>query len=584
MRQDIDLRAGALKITAHDRLLDAVPDARALAQARGGIGDFDGSAVGCDSLARKGAETLAKKRKSGTGTVRQRGDGRWEGRVVIGYDDSGLPKTKNVLAKTKRECQEKLRQLTESMVGRNDRKVKPDMLFGDWLCYWYETHSKPTLRTSTQNNYENIIHNHVLPEIGKIPLNKLSQNDLQQFYGRLKKNGRKRLAEQYGAGLSDRMVRMCHAVCRSALERAVRDDLLRTNPAIGCKLPPKKAKEMQVLDREELQKFLIQAQTDGYYELFLLDLCTGLRRGELIALQWEDLNFETGVLTVNKQAYTVNGELQIIPPKTKASVRKLVLPPAVLAVLREYHRKVDSRWMFPSPVKADRPITPGVARRRLQTILERADCKRVRFHDLRHTFATLALENGMDVKTLSAMLGHVSAVTTLDIYTHITGDMQRAAAASIDRSIGKMEPQEEAEPERKGIVDFQPYVGKTRKPGTGCVSELNDHLFEGRYSPIWPDGTQHSRNVYAHTREECEEKLKALIAEMNEERKNLKEQLAGIAPPEKLTKKQRKLWDYMRLHPEVTEFSTIAKRTGLARNTVKKHYGAVVAMLGADRE
>jgi len=584
LRQDIDLRSGALKITAHDRLLDAVPDARALAQARGGIGDFDGSAVGCDSLAREGVETLAKKRKSGTGTVRQRSDGRWEGRVVIGYDDSGLPKTKNVLAKTKRECQEKLRQLTESMVGRNDRKIKPDMLFGDWLCYWYENHSKPTLRASTQNNYENVIHNHVLPEIGKIPLNKLSQNDLQQFYGRLKKNGRKRLTEQYGAGLSDRMVRMCHAVCRSALERAVRDDLLRTNPAIGCKLPPKKAKEMQVLDREELQKFLIQAQADGYYELFLLDLCTGLRRGELIALQWEDLNFETGVLTVNKQAYTVNGELQIIPPKTKASVRKLVLPPAVLAVLREYRKKVDSRWMFPSPVKADRPITPGVARRRLQTILERAECKRVRFHDLRHTFATLALENGMDVKTLSAMLGHVSAVTTLDIYTHITGDMQRAAAASIDRSIGKAEPQEEAEPERKGIVDFQPYVGKKRKPGTGCITEINEHLFEGRYSPIWPDGTQHSRNVYARTRDECEEKLKAMIEDMNEERKKLKEQLAGIAPPEKLTKTQRKLWDYMRLHPEVTEFSTIAKRTGLARNTVKKHYGMMKETLEREDE
>jgi|GEM_PF-211851 len=96
---------------------------------------------------------------------------------------------------------------------------------------------------------------------------------------------------------------------------------------------------------------------------------------------------------------------------------------------------------------------------------------------------------------------------------------------------------------------------------------------------IWSDGTQHSRNVYAHTREECEEKLKTLIAEMNEERKNLKEQLAGIAPPEKLTKKQRKLWDYMRLHPEVTEFSTLAKRTGLSRNTVKKHYGMMAAML-----
>ncbi len=200
----------------------------------------------------------------------------------------------------------------------------------------------------------------------------------------------------------------------------------------------------------------------------------------------------------------------------------------------------------------------------------------------------------MDVKTLSAMLGHVSAATTLDIYTHITDDMQRAAAANIDRGIGKAVPQEDAsEPgqetapataEKPRMTDFKPYVGRKRRSGTGCVSEINDHLFEGRYSPKWPDGKKHARNVYAHTREECEEKLKMLIVEMNEERKNLKEQLAGIAPPEKLTKKQRKLWDYMRLHPEITEFSTLAKRTGLARNTVKKHYGAVVAMLGADRE
>lgn len=196
----------------------------------------------------------------------------------------------------------------------------------------------------------------------------------------------------------------------------------------------------------------------------------------------------------------------------------------------------------------------------------------------------------MDVKTLSAMLGHVSAATTLDIYTHITDDMRLTAAANIDRGIGKAAPQEEtsesgqetalAQAEKLSMTDFKPYVGRKRKSGTGCVTEINDHLFEGRYSPKWPDGKKHARNVYAHTREECEEKLKALITEMNEERKNLKEQLAGIAPPIKLTKTQRKLWDYMRLHPEVTEFSTIAKRTGLARNTVKKHYGMVTAMLG----
>ena len=152
---------------------------------------------------------------------------------------------------------------------------------------------------------------------------------------------------------------------------------------------------------------------------------------------------------------------------------------------------------------------------------------RYRFHDLRHTFATLALENGMDVKTLSAMLGHVSAATTLDIYTHITDDMRLMAAANIDRGIGKAAPQEDAsEPgqetapaqaEKPSMTDFKPYVGRKRRSGTGCVSEINDHLFEGRYSPKWPDGKKHARNVYAHTREECEEKLKVLIVEMKAE-------------------------------------------------------------------
>jgi len=126
----------------------------------------------------------------------------------------------------------------------------------------------------------------------------------------------------------------------------------------------------------------------------------------------------------------------------------------------------------------------------------------------------------MDI--LSAMLGHVSAATTLDIYTHITDDMRHFAAANIDRGIGKVEPPDDstavpAQPEKPRMTDFKPYRGSMRKPGTGCISEINDHLFEGRYSPVWPDGKKHSRNVYAKTRQECEEKLKVLIVQMKKE-------------------------------------------------------------------
>jgi len=134
----------------------------------------------------------------------------------------------------------------------------------------------------------------------------------------------------------------------------------------------------------------------------------------------------------------------------------------------------------------------------------------------------------MDVKTLSSVIGHQSAATTLDIYAHITGDMQRAAAANIDRSIGKIGPDGETPPQAEApartMTDFTPYKGKYRKPGQGCISQISDHLWEGRYSPTWVDGKRRTKNVYARSREECEEKLAAVIAEMKAERERLKKE------------------------------------------------------------
>ena len=305
--------------------------------------------------------------------------------MVIGYDDKGLPKTKNVLAKTKSECVEKLKTLKDALAPPAPPRIKADMPFGDWMEHWYETHSRPAARPGTRRIYEGYLRLYIRPGLGHIPLNRLTAKDMQQFFVWLKTEGR---ADQSDGetGLADSQLRNIHSLCRRALEQAVSENLIPRNPASGCKLPPARKGEMNVLSRESMQKLLIQAKEEKYYELFLLEFATGLRLGELTALQWEELNLTTGELRISKQAVVIGSELVITEPKTKAAVRTLLLPPKVLEVFREYRKRNVSRWLFPSPKKEDSPLLPSVVRQRLHRLLDHAGCERVRFHDLRHPY------------------------------------------------------------------------------------------------------------------------------------------------------------------------------------------------------
>ena len=398
---------------------------------------------------------MGRKRKNGEGTVRLRKDGRWEGRIVIGYDENGLPKTKNVLAKTKGECIEKLKALKSTISPDTPIKLKADMPFGEWLDHWYETYCKPNARPATQRTYEGYIRLYLHPRLGSIPLNKVTTSDIQQMCTWMMTEARVDQKNGEG-GLSDSQVINCYSLCDRVLEKAVAEKLIVRNPAKGCKLPPNRPNEMKVLSREDMQKVLIQAKEENYYELFLLEFATGLRLGELMALQWDDVDLVTGELRINKQVNLVGSKLVISEPKTKAAVRTLILPPSVRKVLAEYKTRVNSRWLFPSPKKDDLPIIPSAVRRRLHTLLEHAGCEQVRFHDLRHTFATNALAHGMDIKTLSTILGHVSSATTLNTYSHVTDEMRQRAAVKIDQGIAKAEVQDTAiaQPERT-MTTFQ---------------------------------------------------------------------------------------------------------------------------------
>ncbi len=250
-----------------------------------------------------------------------------------------------------------------------------------------------------------------------------------------------------------------------------------------------------------------------------------------------DVDLKKRTIRISKQVKYIGGELKILPPKTQASNRTINIPPQLALVLGEYRERVDSIWLFPSPVKEeDLPRDPSAVRKAFSKILERAQCKHVPFHALRHTFASNSFHYGMDVKMLANAIGHQSVETTMNVYAHATEEMQRAAARKIDEAIGKAlggdkpraEPSGESEatdrPNRENtpVAKFEAYKGKKRKPGKGYVKQLSANCWQGRYTPTI-DGKRVPMNIYAPTEKECEDKLAELIQEVQAERKAKKQ-------------------------------------------------------------
>ena len=375
---------------------------------------------------------MSKRRANGEGNLRKRKDGRWEGRYTAGRDpETGRAIYKNVLGKTQAEAKAKLKAAIEEAKGLDAAKAGRYTV-GQWMEEWFEHYAKVKVRPSSHQTYRGYIDNHIKPSIGKIQLEKLTSLELQKFYKKLLTNGRvDRLESRHQAkGLSPKTVRNIHQIISSAMSLAKEQKLIVANPAEGCALPRLEHREMQTLPVEQLQSFLREAKESGVFEFYYLELATGLRRGELLGLKWEDVDLERGDLRVRRQIARINGEVVEAPLKTKNAYRTLPLAEDTVSILLEQKKKVDgSPWVFPSPTGG--PISPDSVLHMLHRVLKRAGLPRVRFHDLRHTFATLALQSGVDVKTVSGMLGHFSAGFTLDTYAHVTTASQRQAAKTM---------------------------------------------------------------------------------------------------------------------------------------------------------
>lgn len=381
---------------------------------------------------------MAKRRANGEGNIRKRKDGRWEGRYTAGRDpETGKTIYKNVLGKTQAEVKEKLKQAITASQQLDVSRVKTYTL-ETWLNLWYETYVEPRLREKTKNYYRNYINNHIIPGLGKIPLEKLTTIQIQKFYNDLQKNGRVQRyqhIELKDKGLSVRVVRGIHTLLNNCLEQAVTERLILVNPAKGCRLPKLEKKEMKILPQEKIGPYLMEADKRGLLAAFYLELTTGLRRGELLALLWTDLDVDNRTISVTKQVNRINGKLVVSQPKTQNSIRTLAIPQqAVDLLVAEHQKHPGNPYLFPSP-KTGTMFDPDSFRHTHDKILKAIGAEHIRFHDLRHTFATLSLKNGVDVKTLSGALGHYSAGFTLSTYTHATAEMKRDAAETIGNII-----------------------------------------------------------------------------------------------------------------------------------------------------
>lgn len=379
-----------------------------------------------------------KRRPQGDGTIRKRSDGRWEGRIIIGHKNDGSPMYKSVFGKTQKDTLKQLHQLID-LYHDVDLTEECRMTLGEWLDKWLDEYMIFTIRESTVYGYRLIIEHQIKRFIGDKQLAYITTADVQKFYNRIKKEGRVKSHPLLGHKLSNTMVRKVHMVLHQALDMAVKERLIVRNPTNGTTIPKKSRIEKQILDDEQLNRFMEAIKQEPYwYDFFYVEIMTGLRRGEICGIKWSDINFTEGTLSIRRSiGYAKNGKITVGETKTDASVRKIVMPPSVETMLRKKQENAICEWVFPHYFNPNEPLHPNSAYTKLKTLLKKADLPSIRFHDLRHTFATHAISGGVDAKTLAGILGHTNASFTLDTYTHITGDMQKNASSVVNNMMQK---------------------------------------------------------------------------------------------------------------------------------------------------
>lgn len=360
---------------------------------------------------------MKRKRGQGEGTIRLRSDGRWEGRYSLGS------KQKSIYGKSEEEVKDKLKKIIANItLGTyfEPSKIKVQ----EWLKYWLFEYKKKKLKPKTFESYNQIIECYINPVLGSLTIDKLNPILIQQEINNIKK--------------SARTVKYTHTILKMSLKHAVSTELILKNPADNISLPSENKKEIKILDKTDLKKFMDHIRSHKLGPAFHLAITTGMRRGEILALRWKDIELESGLIKVRRnmdrvKVFNENENVYKLvegTPKTKRSNRVLPILPDTKTLLKSHYTRqkiekvrlgekyIDDGYVFCN--KNGTPLSPRNFAKHFYKVLKDADIPHTNFHSLRHTFASYGLENGMELKVISELLGHSSIAITADIYTHVS--------------------------------------------------------------------------------------------------------------------------------------------------------------------
>ena len=375
---------------------------------------------------------MSKKRGNGEGSIHRRKGGGWCTQYTV-YTANGR-KRKTLYGKTRQEVATKLaKALSDRESGLNFDAE--GLKLGEYLSRWLEDSVKDTVRNTTYARYEQISRTHIVPMLGSVKLKTLSPTHVRSLY------------KEKLSSLSPRTVQYIHVTLHKALKQAVNDGLIPRNATEAVKPPQVRRKEIRPLTPEQVKVLLDAASGDRLEALYTLAVHTGLRQGELLGLKWEDVDLESGSLHVKRTLTTARGGPRLAAPKTKGSRRRVSLTKGAVDALRahlarqlEEIDRAGSLWQENGLVFASEIGEPlnrhDLTSRRFKPLLKRAKpSEKTRFHDLRHTCATLLLTKNVNPKIVSEMLGHATIAITLDTYSHVLPNMQDSAARALEEAL-----------------------------------------------------------------------------------------------------------------------------------------------------